>query len=284
MSRTDLDPTTTRALSALDPAPARPLTGDEAARAEDLLARIVAAPAVDDGPHPAPPTRRRTRRRLAVVGGLAAASAVGIVGVQLLTGGDTAYATWTAVPHRPTTPEQLAAADACRDSLRDTISDGGSDPSGVTPAGLDAARLVVAEQRGAWTMVVLGGPPGVEGSCLTRSGPLRAQSTTGYLGTGGTAPQGREIRLSAWGTSVNGDAAVTEVVGAAGPQVASVVLHSAQRGDVTATVRDGHLLAWWPVASDGGPVDDTLPEATVTYTDGSTWRGRLEATQGTPTG
>ncbi|QIM20493.1 hypothetical protein G7075_03960 [Phycicoccus sp. HDW14] len=283
MSRTDLDPTTTRALSALDPSPARALSASEQQGADALLARILATPTTGEDARPTPTASRRTARRLAVVGGLAAASTAGIVAVQVLGGGDSAYATWTATPHRPTTPEQLAAADSCRDSLSDSLSGGPEgDPTGVTHAVVARAGVVLSEQRGDWTLVVLGDRQGFDATCITDDpgllgGSGSAFGSMGYA-TGGTDVGAREVLVTSGGSGGSSDHLVSVLVGLVGPEVAAVTIHTPEHGDVVATVGAGHLAAWWPGPTGVGLEDpslDTTPPATVTYKDGTSAHVRL---------
>ncbi|WP_404349061.1 hypothetical protein LG324_14665 [Phycicoccus jejuensis] len=277
MSRSDLDATTRAALTALDPAP-RELDPAQQRRAAATLERVLAAPPAPVPPRPAP--RRRTGRRLALTGALAAATTVvGVVGAQVLTGGDSAYATWTATPHRPTTPEQLAAADDCRDSLVDTLQGDGPDPTGVSRSTIERAPVVAAEQRGAWTLVVLGDDRGFDATCITEDRFLGGTEfgSMGY-GPGSPIPGPREVAVTSGGSGGSSGRMVSVLVGLVGPQVAAVTVHTPDHGDVVATVAGGHLAAWWPGPVGVTPDDpalDTTPPATVTYTDGSTREVRL---------
>ncbi|QKE84320.1 hypothetical protein [Arthrobacter sp. NEB 688] len=280
MSRTDLDATTRAALTALDPAP-RDLDDGQRARAAATLERVLAAPPAPSAA-PAPPARRRpTGRRLALTGVAAAATAVvGVVGVQVLDGGDTAYATWTATPHRPTTPEQLAATDECRDSLTDTLRGDGLDPTGLSRSTIERAGAVLTEQRGAWTLVVLGDDRGFDATCITEDAGLLGGSAFGSMGYATDAPAlgDRDVLVTSGGSGGSSDRMVSVLVGLVGPEVAAVTVHTPEHGDVVATVADGHLAAWWPGPVGVGPDDpslDTTPPATVTYTDGTRREVRL---------
>ncbi len=277
MSRSDLDATTRAALTALDPAP-RELDDAQQRRAAATLERVLAAPPAPVPPRPAP--RRRTGRRLALTGAAAAATAVvGLVGVQALGGGDSAYATWTATPHRPTTPEQLAAADDCRDSLVDSLRSDGPDPTGVSRGTIERAPVVASEQRGAWTLVVLGDDRGFDATCISED-RLLGGSAFGSMGYATDAPTvgERDVLVTSGGSGGSSGRMVSVLVGLVGPQVAGVTVHTPDHGDVVATVAAGHLAAWWPgpvgVTPDD-PILDTTPPATVTYTDGSTREVRL---------
>ena len=278
-----LDPVTRDALTGLDPAP-RTLDAAQQARADATLARILDGPPAPEVTPAAPPVRRRGPR-LAVVGGLATAVTVGIVGVQVLQGGDTAYATWTATPSPPTTPQELEASDACRDSLAESlVGEDGTDPTGVTENRIRRAGVVLAERRGDWTLVVLGDDGGLDASCVTQDGRLFGGVGFGSMGVSPlTDAQGREILVTSGGAGGSSGEMMTVLFGLAGPEVESVIVHTPDHGDVAATVSEGHLAAWWP-----GPVDPDgaspgfAPPATVTYTDGTSWTGVLGVESETP--
>jgi hypothetical protein len=92
---------------------------------------------------------------------------------------------------------------------------------------------------------------------------------SGYL-----PPTAREIRMAnccgGGGTIKNGVRNfIGEVDGYAGSQVARVVVLTAAKGPVGASVNKGHFAAWWP-----DPDSDIRPRTAmtfeVTYTDGTT--------------
>src|SRR5699024_7822141 len=112
--------------------------------------------------HPAePPRPARTGRRILVAAGAAAVLAVGLVALPPLTGGDQAFATWTAAPTEIVAAGEVAdAAASCRDQL---AGGAGADHE----AALGSAAVAVAEQRGAWTTVLLAGAGGFSALCIT---------------------------------------------------------------------------------------------------------------------
>ena len=186
---------------------------------------------------------------------------------QLLGAGDPAYATWTATPHAPTTPQQLAAADSCRASLVDSLT-GGDDPTGVTPDRVRRAGVVLSEQRGAFTLVVLGDDGGFDASCITEDGPLLGGSGFGSMGVSRPSTIGpREVLVTSGGSGGSDGNMVSVLFGYVGPDVAGVTVHTPDRGDVRATVANGHLAAWWP--GDSQENAGQGPLSTITFTDGT---------------
>lgn len=262
MTPLDLDPLTRRALAELDAAPPAPLSAAERARADATIARILGSDPGADGP-PVRCPRRRTRRRVLGATALAAACTTGVVALQLAAGGQSASASWTAIPHRPTDPQTVAAAGDCRDSLADG-------PGGASAARLRSAGVAVAERRGDWTLVVLAGPDRFEASCLTHD--------AGMIGSLGRptlpAPGPREVLVTSAGTGVVDGEPVALLIGTLGADVRTLTVHTQAHGDVVATVARGHVAAWWP-GDPSAPPSDAPVEATLGYADGSTWTGPL---------
>ncbi|SEE87803.1 hypothetical protein [Jiangella alba] len=228
-------------------------------RARADLARILAAP-------PAAPVRPRRRRagRLVLATTAAAGVAVGAsIVVPSLTGGDTAFATWTAAPSAVSAAASAEIADACRDAQRD-----GAGRS--FEAELASATAAVAERRGAWTLALLAGDDGFSALCITDESTPLFRSSIGYVGRPEehVAPGPRELSASALGSGTVDGADLSMAAGAAGSDVAAVTYHSAEHGDVAATVAAGHFAFWLP----GGELTDTSAgvPVTVTHTDGTT--------------
>jgi hypothetical protein len=78
------------------------------------------------------------------------------------------------------------------------------------------------------------------------------------------------------------------VTGRVGSNVIGVVFHTVAKGPVTATVRNGHIAAWWPDAPTAEQQENarTAPEirgATVTLRDGSTRDISVEELSGSTT-
>ncbi|QGQ18513.1 hypothetical protein GC089_03650 [Cellulomonas sp. JZ18] len=186
-----------------------------------------------------------------------------------LTGGDRAFATWTAAPGDLTGPQRADAVAGCRDGMRHA--------AGEHTDALADARPAVAERRGAWTTVVLAGPGGFSALCVTDSSAgFFRDGMVGSVGvaTGHVEPAPREVRATDLGTGSMSAGDVSLAAGAVGTDVVGVRYASASRGDVVATVAEGRFALWLP----GDELRDA-PRAgvdvQVTYRDGTTGTARL---------
>ena len=281
MTRNSLDDTTRQAFLGLDPAPAD-LDAAEMKRADDSLARILTADLDVPPIGGSVPSRPRRMRRVALLGAAAVVAAVAVVGTQLLGGGSPAYASWTATPHQPTTSQAVAATTACRESLLSSYEDTPqSDPGGVTRAALRQASAVLAEQRGDWTLVVLGDGGGLDASCVTQNDD-GAPSDNSFAASGYRDPLNlgpRDIFVSSGGSGGSTNNLMSVLIGFVGTDVTGVTVHTTEDGEVAATVANGHVAGWWPGPS-GVSVSDpqlgTAVDATVTYSDGTTEERRLD--------
>ena len=280
MTRNLLDDTTRQALLGLDPGAAE-LDAAEVTRADATLARILTADLKVLPISGSVPPHPRRMRRVALLGAAAMVAAVAVVGTELLGGGSPAYASWTATPHQPTTSQQIAAATACRESLLASYADTPPrDPGGLTRNALRRASAVLAEQRGDWTLVVLGDRGGLDASCVVQddngSATDKSWEASGYRESLDPGP--RDIFVSSGGTGGSRNNLLSVLIGFVGTDVTGVTVHTAEN-DVTATVENGHVAAWWP-GPRGVSVTDpqlgTTVNATVTYSDGTTEERRLD--------
>ena len=281
MTRNLLDDTTRQALIGLDPAPAD-LDAADMKRADESLTRILTTD-LDEPPISGfvPPVPRRMRR-VALLGAVAMVAAVAIVGTQLFGGGSPAYASWTATPHQPTASQEVSAATACRESLLASLEETPqSDPGGVTRTALRRASTVLAEQRGDWTLVVLGDSSGLDASCVTQDDDGAASDNSfeasGYRESLDLGP--RDIFVSSGGTGGSRNNLISVLIGFVGTDVTGVTVHTPEHDEVTATVANGHVAAWWPGprgVSVSDPQLGTAVNATVTYSDGTTEERRLD--------
>lgn len=264
MNRHDDDQLTMTALRDLDPAPAIfTLDEDERARADATFARIVSAP--DQGllpVEPEVPSRARLPRRLLVAVGLAAAAGVGTSAVLL---GGTAYGSWTPTPRPLAGAAAAAAASSCRTALE--VPDGGE-------------RLLIAEQRGQWTYVLIGGPR-TQAACLLPNGLVGAEAGDyegHFFGTYDAdvppapqvAPDGLAETTTMSGATDEGLVNWSE--GYVGRDVVGVTVHTPTGRRVEASVARGRFAAWWP-AGEAKADNPEIAEAstiTVTLADGST--------------
>lgn len=212
----------------------------------------------------------RTASRVGLLGGLAAAVTAGLVVLPSLTGGDQAFATWTAAPTGMSGQQRSTAADDCRKQMKsgagyDYLNDLGS------------ATLAIAERRGVWTTVVLTGKEGFSALCITDdSAGLFDKGMIGSIGKPGgyAAPGPRELSATDLGMGTMGAGDISLAAGAAGPDVVAVTYRSQSHGNVTATVNAGRFALWFP----GDELKERPTgwvEVQVTYRDGQTGTSRL---------
>lgn len=266
MSRTSDIETALRALDAAE----HHLRPDRARAADDLERILASGPSAPTAAASGAPTPRRTGRRLALATGVLATATAAVVVLPSLSGGDQAFASWTALPEASSGEQARKAADGCRRTQEDG--------PGATHAGeLGAARAVIAERRGAWTTVVLAGSEGFSALCITDgSSPFFARDWFGAIGTptGYAAPEPRELVATSLGVGAIGAGELSVAVGTAGTEVRSVTYRSARHGAVTATLSDGHFALWLPgdeFASSSTPG----VEVEVGLADGTTTQVRL---------
>jgi hypothetical protein len=261
-------------LRELDPAATSTLTEEERRRAGAVLAQILAAPAPEPGGTEA--GRPRGRRRRALVPAALATAAV--VALTTVLGGGSAFADWSAVPTVLPAATAAAAATTCRSNL------------GIGDPGL---RVVLGEQRGGWTYVLLDGPGG-EGACLMPDHMVGTSDATarrsGFFGTYDTeheeAPTPArdsivETESMVGVVTVPGrlplrtvDGLFTWTTGYAGRDVARVTVDPPVGPDVVASLEGGRFSAWWPSGRARGdnPAMSQGWSYTVTLTDGTTRR------------
>lgn len=255
----------------VDPANARARADLHAIVATDPATSGQRAPSPFQAPIGGPRRATRTARRVALVGGMAAAITAGmVVAMPSLTGGDQAFATWTAAPAGMSAQQRAEAAADCVANLEDGAGAEYGD-------GLNSATTAIAESRGVWTTVVLAGTNGFSAMCITDdSTHLFGEAMIGSVGAPNdyAAPGPRELFPTDLGVGSMSAGSISLVAGHAGSEVVSVVYHSRAHGDVAATVSEGHFALWFPgdeltdAAGDGVEVE-------VTYRDGTTATRRL---------
>ncbi|WP_286961316.1 MULTISPECIES: hypothetical protein [Arsenicicoccus] len=215
-----------------------------------VLAGILAAPRrTQMGP------TRRTRRRRAVLLAVGAAAAASLTFVApALRGSDSATAGWSPTPDATNAVRDSESAQQCHF----WVSQNGSDRIPST--------VVLTERRGDWVLALL----------TTSKGPVTCLHDQRWHreASGGLAgpmalpapPSSTGIVLTRAGASArdDGDPIVREVAGRVLPDVTRVVVHTAARGDVTATVVDGWVVAWWP----GEPMGSDVKDADGSLSDG----------------
>lgn len=270
-----MDPRTLTALRSLDAAPPAALTPEQVSRAEQILADILAddpsAGLARDIAAGRPARGQRSRARWVAL--IAAAAAVALA-YTVVPGSpatrDAAFATWTAVPERIPLDAAGKAASYC-------LEHGAEHTDQATEDAARGSTVAFAERRGLWTFVMLTGVDGFQVTCLSDS-----SFEDGMIGSAGPVPGTtvfrppgpREIVLGnccgGGGTITDGvENLIGEVEGYAGSQVAEIVVHTAAKGPVEATIGKGQFAAWWPDNDSDtrsrGPMTFDL-----TFTDGTT--------------
>ncbi|WP_110181925.1 hypothetical protein [Nocardioides solisilvae] len=246
-------------LRALDPAPRdTPVDADrKAALLESVLATDPALPSGDAAPLPARRPGHRPARRLAW--GAAAALVLAGAGVVLPlgSGGDPAFASWTAEPVAASERDAAVLREACLDQVGDTV---GGDGAPELPTADLATRLT--DRRGDWVSVLLTGTAAdrtqFSVACLGRlpagvSGDASDVVSTVTGGGGWAVPAGSElvegpmaefsVGGGPFGLGAAERAATTN--GEVGPDVVGVTIHAPDLS-VDASVVDGTYAAWWP--------------------------------------
>lgn len=266
-------------LRSLDPADKHVDPVSARARA-DLHAILAADPTPwtqqrPPGPQSAAGFSRRnagTTRKVVLATALVAVVTACIVVLPSLTERDRAFATWTAAPASLSAQEQQRAAAECRETYLD-----GQRGLPEFADELGAAAPVIAERRGAWTMVVLAGSGGFSAECITEdSARLFAKGMVGSIGTPAdyVAPEPRELVARSLGVGTMSAGDFSMVAGAAGADVVGVMYQSSTHGDVIATVNEGSFALWFP----GDELSDAHiagVELQVTYRDGTTTSSRV---------
>lgn len=243
-------------LRQLDPAdPAADATSERARI--DLTRILQSAP---EAPSPVVLNHRRPIVRLATASALvAAAGAAVFVVVPSITGGDEAFATWTATPSGMSAAETARSAEQCRDAQREM-------PAGYEEQ-LAAARVAISERRGEWTTVVLTGTDGFSALCITDESKPMFESWVGSAGTPTdyVTPQARSIQLTSRGPVAMNGHELSLLEGAVGAEVVGVSYQSKGNGEVQATVSQGRFALWFP----GDELKEDGADVVVSYRDGT---------------
>lgn len=275
------DDQTDMLLRTLDPADAAASGGTARARTdlERILAADPAGQAFPDGPtfpagpaaapapgdaqnlRPLPPRKVHRKVRRGVLIGAAAAVTTGLIALPALSGGDPAYATWTAVPTTLSPAASAKAGDDCRSW------EGHGETSGAAKP-----EVAIAERRGDWTTVMLTGDDGFSAMCVT-DGWLSG-GAFGYSGRalGAAALDPRGLLAMGMGTGTTPAGSLSMVAGAAGSDVVGVSYLSQAEGEVIGSVSKGQFVLWFPgdeLQDYDTDHDGEGVELMVTYADGS---------------
>lgn len=210
------------------------------------------------------------RRRAVALGGLAAAATAGLLIFPAISGGDPAFATWTAAPGTLVGSERDTAVSDCLNSKQNV---GG----GMYSTELSAAKVAIAERRGSWVTVVLSGEDGFEATCTTdATAPWFNKGTIGSIGkpSNATSPPARGIAATQLGTGTIGNKPISIASGRVGTDVAAMSYTNAAKERVVATVSKGQFAFWLPGSELQNASDQGIP-VDVTYTNGTTESRRL---------
>lgn len=205
------------------------------------------------------------RRRTFALGAVAFAATVGFLVVPALSGGDPAFATWTAAPGALIGAERDSAVSDC---IRSTKGVG----DGMFTNDLEAAEVAIAEKRGAWTTVVLAASGGFEATCTTdTTAPWFKKGSIGSVGKPGDGQplSSREVRATQLGTGVIANNPLSMASGKVGADVAAIAYTAAAGERITATVSKGQFAFWFPGTELTNSSDQPVP-VEVTYTDNTT--------------
>jgi hypothetical protein len=266
---TDLD------LLSLDAADAA-LDPSQRLRADAMLERIIVAPVTPEYAPVGARRQRRFSRKVIWVPVVAVAVAVGSIVIPGRGGSATAYASWTSTPSAVAARDLQAVTQACRDQYVAELADHGPR--------IDAATIpvAIAERRGDFVAVLLQlDNPDYSVSCVATNRPGSSEVDDLSVAAGGSdgpAPIPPAGRITQGGTSQFGDqpgASFTN--GSAGADVVGVTIHAGPQV-ITATVKNGRYVAWWPgkafadgprqPSGQGGPA--VILTYDVTLTDGTT--------------
>ena len=236
---TDLDQ-----LTVLDPARGREPSAAEWARSRAMVDRMTA------GRRP-----RRMPRELAVV---AAAVAIGVVGALtvpslLQSTAERAYGSWTPEPGSLTGEQVLPQARLCAAN-----GVGEAEGAGGRPAAVDPAAVLLAEQRGLATLLIMRKGNGVIVECMS-AGPGEDEQLASMSLIDGDPPAtpAGTVTLETMSSSGEGDGQWSNIVGLVGPGVTAVEVRLDSGRVFQASVRNGWWAAWWP-GPEGGEVDTLL--------------------------
>lgn len=194
-------------------------------------------------------------RRLVPVAAIAAAGL--IAAIVLAPAPNAEAAGWLPVPTMVTGTTQASLGAECQQMMQ-------SD-----------APVVLVEQRGASSFIVLGDTS----ECLNATGPgLPFPLTTGGQNRlPAQAPTGNEVQvihadsLGMMTSDMNPNDppdpqtshGYMGVTGRVGPDVRTIVIHTAGQPDITASLHDGWFAAWWPSLTR--PASMTVTTTTDTY-------------------
>ncbi len=253
-----------RSMDAAEQSPAPDLHRSQNDLEQILRSHQTAAPS-GSVEHESSNSRPRRRRRTLALGALALAATAGFLVVPALSGGDPAFATWTATPGELIGTERDNAVSDCFRS-----SQGVGD--GMYSNDLAEAEVAIAEKRGAWTTVVLTDGHGFEATCTTdTTAPWFKKGSFGSVGKPGNGKEltARDVKATQLGTGVISDNPLSMATGQVGPDVAAVTYTRATGERIKATVSKGQFALWFPGPELTNSSDQAVP-IEVSYNDNTT--------------
>jgi hypothetical protein len=242
-------------LTVLDPSRGREPSASEWARSQALVDRMTSG------------RRSRPMRRTLVV--VAAAAVVGVVGAVTLPSllqstAERAYASWTPAPGSLTGEQVLPQARTCAGN-----GVGEADGAGGQRVVADPADVLLAEQRGLATLLIMRKSNGVIVECMsTGPGQDDQLASMSLADRKPPAPPAGTVSLETMSSSGEGDTQWSNIVGLVGPGVTAVEVRLDGGRVFQASVRNGWWAAWWP-GPEGGEVD-TLTVTVHTAAGGAT--------------
>ncbi|MEU4562183.1 hypothetical protein AB0F72_27685 [Actinoplanes sp. NPDC023936] len=239
-------------LAVLDPARGREPSQLQWTRSRAFVERTMAGEVTGRPAHAA-------RRRWIAAGAVAmAVGAVAAVTVPALVPGaaEKAVASWTATPTARTGAQVLPQAKQCAES------GAGGSSTAFTPS-----DVLLAEQRGEATMLIMRKDDGAAIECLIVGGEQFASMTLGAADS--PAPAATAVNLVTRSSQGDGDSEYSNAVGLAGPGVTGVEVRLDNGKTFQASVASGWWGAWWPGPAggeaDGFAITVHTTDRTVTY-------------------
>lgn len=224
-------------LAVLDPARGREPTAMEWTRSEAFVERVMAGQVTGKS------ARRPAGRRLALGLAAVAAGAAAVVAVPALLPGaaEEAVAAWTPAPGSLTGAQVMPQARSCAEN-----------GVGDTSSAFDPADVLLAEQRGKATLLIMRKDNGAIVECMSVGEDSLA--SMGLTDGSPTAPPAGTVDLQTRSSTGEGDAMWSNIVGLVGPGVTGVEVRLDNGRVVQASVKSGWWAAWWP-GPEGGEVD-----------------------------
>jgi hypothetical protein len=205
------------------------------------------------------PRTRRMWPPVAIGGSVAIAAGALAAALTLAGGAGSAFAGWTPQPTAPT-PAQLAAAEAyCAKNVPDP-----------------GLPLKLIDTRGPFTFEVYSNDSSND-FCTT--GPSFTNASGWSTSPPVTVPAGK-LHLSAEHTTTDAGQAYGFVIARAGDGVSAANLTLEDGTEVTATVRNGWAVAWWPGSHEVTSARLTTASGTQTQTFSGSRCGRHKCSGG----